>query len=521
MTKRISRGIMLVAFVAFAACFSFMFYAQYRSAIDACKAELRVEAAYIAHGAELRGMAYFEELNPPDAAVEYISPQGEILYQSAPASLQEPQLSYDRTLADGSVIRVRTSLPAMGERMLSILLPSLLLILPVLLFSVWLASAISQKIVAPLNEIDPESPAIEGSYPELSPMLHKIRRQNELIAKQMADLRRQQEEFRTITENMEEGFLLIDKKTEILSYNTSAWRLLGRDRPAGEQDASSLERSPAYRAAVGEALTGHHNEKTLEMNGRIYQLIANPVTENGKTDGAVIVLLDVTEKRRREQMRREFTSNVSHELKTPLTSIYGISDMLMNHMVREEDIPRFAGTIHSESGRLITLVEDTIKLSQLDEESIPYEREDVDLYATAAEVIARLYPEAQRRQITVSLEGESRTVNGVRSILTEILSNLCDNAVKYNRDGGQVQIFVGEADGRTAVSVSDTGIGIPKEHLDRVFERFYRVDKSHSRDIGGTGLGLSIVKHGAAYHGAEVQIDSREGEGTTVRILFP
>jgi len=522
MTKRISRGILIAAGAVIAACFLCMFFFQYRAEIRAIEAELRVEAAYIARGAELQGEAYFRDFVPAEAQVIYGSPAGEVLYACTPEELAEESvrqwLSYEKTLPDGSYVRVRRPRPAMGELAITVLPPIAGLILLVLLLSAVLSSAISRKIVAPLNGIDPENPDIAGNYPELSPMLHKIRRQNELIGKQMSDLRRQREEFRAITENMDEGFILIDKKTEVLSYNAGAVRLLGRES-AGE-GIFALERSPVYRAAVGEALTGRHNETTIESDDRICQLIANPVMVNGQPDGAVLVILDVTEKLRREQMRREFTANVSHELKTPLTSIYGISDMLMNHLVREEDIPGFATTIHKESGRLITLVEDIIKLGQLDEESIPYEREDVDLYALAAEVITRLMPGAQQRKITVSLEGTGRVIHGIRAILAEIISNLCDNAIKYNRDGGSVRVFVGEERGRTVLSVADTGIGIPPEHLDRVFERFYRVDKSHSRHIGGTGLGLSIVKHGAAYHGAEVRIDSRVDEGTQVRILF-
>ncbi len=397
--------------------------------------------------------------------------------------------------------------------------PFTLLFVAVFLAAPAAASIISRKITAPLAQIDPENPPDAEDYPELGDMLHRLHRQNELIGKQMNDLRRQREEFRAITENMDEGFILIDKETEILSYNASALRHLGRDKSGGGS-VFDLNRSAPFCAAVGEALMGQHNEKTLEHDGRVYQLIANPVTENGQTDGAVIVILDITEKRQREQMRREFTSNVSHELKTPLTSIYGISDMLRSGMVKAEDISRFAETIHKESGRMITLVEDTIRLSQLDEDSIPYEKEDVDLYAAAAEILSRLRPAAECRSITLSLAGESHTVYGVRTILWEIVSNLCDNAVKYNRDGGSVSVCVTEEAGRCVLIVADTGIGIPREHLDRVCERFYRVDKSHSRAIGGTGLGLSIVKHGVAYHGGEMKITSVPDEGTTVKILF-
>jgi len=521
MTKRIARTIFAVASAAFAACFVLMFFLLCRHAASEKEAELRGIASRIAWGVTEEGAEFLASplAAVPGGAAELVSPDGEILAAGGAVSSPRGLISVLHGLPDGTSVRVSAPRPDASVILLSILTPGLGLLLLVLLFSGWLASVMSKKIVAPLNELDPEAPDIRGSYPEIAPMMGKIRRQNELIAKQLADQSRRQEEFRAITENMEEGFILVDHKTEVLSYNSGAVRLLGR-APQDCGDVFAAEKLPVYRAAVGEALTGVHNEHTLEVDGRICQLIANPVTVNGKTDGAVVVILDVTAKRQSEQMRREFTSNVSHELKTPLTSIYGISDMICGGMVRAEDIPRFAETIRHESGRMIAVVEDTIRLSQLDEEVVPYEREDVELYALAADVIARLHPEAARRQITLSLDGERRTVNGVASILTEMITNLCENAVKYNRDGGSVRVFVGEENGRTVLSVADTGIGIPKEHHERVFERFYRVDKSHSRDIGGTGLGLSIVKHGAAYHGAEVKLESEVGVGTTVRVLF-
>ncbi|MGM9652484.1 MAG: ATP-binding protein [Eubacteriales bacterium] len=549
MTKRISRSILLVAFAAFTVCFVFMLWGQYKNDKDALFERLRTEAAYICRGVEEEGDAYFASPVRTSSRVTHIAPDGSVLYDSAAAApemenhadreeiaaafadgvgqserrsdtLGVTTVNYAVRIADGSVIRVSAGRQTLGALLLSMLAPVAALVVLVSLCSVGLASGISARIVAPINEIDPENPDIDERYPEIAPLLHKISRQNELIRKQMADMKRHQEEFRAITENMDEGFILIDRKTDILSYNASALRLLGREHAGDSGSVFALNRAPAFRAAVGEALSGRHNEKTLETDGRTYTLIANPVTENEQTDGAVIVILDVTEKRQREQMRREFTSNVSHEMKTPLTSIYGISEMLMNDLVKPEDVHRFAQSIHSESGRMISLIDDTIRLSQLDEESIPYERENVDLYSVAEETVARMRPEAAKRNISISLEGESHVINGIRTILGEIVSNLCDNAIKYNRDGGSVRVSVTKENGRVVLAVADTGIGIPKEHLDRVFERFYRVDKSHSREIGGTGLGLSIVKHAAAYHGAEVKIESRVGEGTTVRILF-
>lgn len=549
MTKRISRSILLVAFAAFAVCFAFMIYAQYRTARTAAFERLSMEASYVRRALETEGDAYFDAPALTSDRITHIAADGAVLYDSAadPETMENHALrreiadalangvgqserrsdtlgvttvNYAVRLADGTVLRVSTGRQTLGALLVSMFAPAVALVAVVALCGVALAGTISARIVAPINEIDPENPDIDERYPEIAPLLHKISRQNELIRKQLADMKRHQEEFRAITENMDEGFLLIDKKTDILSYNASALRLLGRGRAGENGSVFALNRAPAFRAAVGEALSGRHNEKTLETDGRIYTLIANPVTENGQTDGAVLVILDVTEKRQREQMRREFTSNVSHEMKTPLTSIYGISEMLMNGLVKPEDVHRFAEDIHKESGRMISLIDDTIKLSQLDEESIPYEREDVDLYAIAEETVARMRPEAEKHNVTLTLTGESHVIRGIRTILGEIVSNLCDNAIKYNRDGGSVRVSVTKEGGKTVLAVADTGIGIPKEHLDRVFERFYRVDKSHSREIGGTGLGLSIVKHGAAYHGAEVKIDSTVGVGTTVKILF-
>ncbi len=517
MTNRITRGILIVALLTLLLCICMMLLAQRSTARETLAAALEDEAALIVRALESGA----GELPQIDARATLCAADGTALYDNGHALRTSSPLSVTAALSDGSVLTLAADAPSFFSLLEDALVYAAAAAAPIALLAVFLAVRISRKIVAPVLALDPENPprSVDG-YPELTPWLTKIHRQNELIRKQMEDLRRHQEEFRAITENMDEGFLLVDRKTDILSYNASALRLLTGSGKSGDEEGFSLSRSPAFRAAVGEALGGRHNEKTLEAEGKSYQLIANPVMEKGQTDGAVVVILDVTEKRQREQMRREFTSNVSHELKTPLTSIYGIADIMMNGLVKPEDIPKFAADIHRESGRLISLVEDTIKLSQMDEDSIPYERETVDLYAAAAEVVARFGPSAAAAGIRMQLEGSSQKVWGIPTILSEILSNLCDNAIKYNRPGGSVTVSVTEEDGRPVLSVADTGIGIPKEHLDRVCERFYRVDKSHSKEIGGTGLGLSIVKHGAAYHGADVRITSEVGVGTTVRILF-
>ena len=322
---------------------------------------------------------------------------------------------------------------------------------------------------------------------------------------------------------MSEGFLVLDHNTDILSYNTSALRLLGvEDAPADTHtSALALNRSAGFRSAVDGALSGTRSEQLLRQNGRCCQVMANPVWRDGEVEGAVVVILDITEQEERENLRREFTANVSHELKTPLTSISGFAEIIQNGIVKPEDIPRFAGNIYVESQRLITLVDDILNLSRLDEADVQLEREQFDLTALARDVAGRLKPAAKKNGVVIIVIGDKAEINGVKSIVDEMIYNLCENAVKYNRKNGRVTLTVSQEPAGTALTVTDTGIGIPKADVDRVFERFYRVDKSHSKEIGGTGLGLSIVKHGAAFHNAKVSLNSTEGEGTTVRLVFP
>ncbi len=378
--------------------------------------------------------------------------------------------------------------------------------------SVAFAQAASRRIVKPLRDLNPDRRADGGTYREIGPLMDRINRQNQLIDLQMSDLKRSQEEFRVITDNMAEGFVLVDTDLKLISYNASAKKLMGDDE---SETMQIMER--AARAA----LSGNHSEQEAELDGRVYQILANPVETDGTIRGAVLVSLDITEKARREAMRHDFSSNVSHELRTPLTSIYGISELMVNGMVKPEDVAGFARNIHDESGRLITLINDIIKLSQLDEGIYEPERANVDLYEAARSAVERLRPVGASRGVEFALTGSSSVVYGLPSVIDEMVYNLCDNAVKYNVEGGRVLVNVSEHKGRPIISVSDTGIGIPSEHIDRVFERFYRVDKSHSRKIGGTGLGLSIVKHGAAVHNAEVSIKSSPGRGTVVTITFP
>lgn len=383
------------------------------------------------------------------------------------------------------------------------------------------ASLLSKKIVSPIENIDIDKPQINKSYGEIDSLIHKISRQNQLIGRQMEDMRRRQIEFNAITENMSEGIVILDDKSEILSYNSAALSILGADRVKEGEHFISLSRSRRFVAAVGNAFEGRHGESTLSIGQRVFQILANPVTVKNEVCGAVILLLDITEKEKREEIRREFSSNVSHELKTPLTTISGISELFMNKMVSNEDIPKFAANINSEAARLLELINDIIKLSRLDETDDPELPDEVNLKELANEIKNRLLLPAEEKNVLIEIEGQEITVLGNRSVLDEMIYNLTDNAIKYNKDGGRVKITAKYENGLKSLSVSDTGIGIPAEHHNRIFERFYRVDKSHSKEVGGTGLGLSIVRHAAEYHKATLSIESEIGVGTKITVTFP
>lgn len=549
MTRKVFYGIFVASVLTFLACLVLILGVLYTYFDNQLIEGLHTEGTMIAEGVEAGGAAYLDGLGALENRLTWIAPDGAVLYDSqADPSAMENHLNreeiaealetgrgeserYSETLSqktiyyalrltDDSVIRIADTRSTVWNLLFGMLQPLLLILTIAIVLSAILASRISRSIVKPINAINLEAPDVEGNYDEISPLLLRINRQNEQIKHQMEELRRQSEEFRLITENMSEGFLVVDAKTELLSYNSAALRLLGAGPVSGTPSVFTLNRGETFRHAVETALSGEHCEQSMTLGNAIYHVIANPVSHGREPAGAVVVLLDCTERELRDQMRREFTSNVSHELKTPLTSIYGVSEMIASGIVKQEDIRSFAQNIHDESGRLITLIEDIIKLSQLDENSIPSDPVPVDLYALAGSVMERLKSQAEARGIDMKLSGEPAVVQGIPNVLEEMLYNLCENAVKYNQDGGSVRVTVKDGNGRPAVTVTDTGIGIPHEHQARVFERFYRADKSHSKKIGGTGLGLSIVKHAAAYHGAAVRLESTEGQGTTVTVQF-
>ena len=516
------------------------------------KSEVREETRFVRGAVELSGQDYLATVENTANRITLIDTDGTVLYdnQADPATMEnhsdreefqeastagageatrisdtiaEQTFYYAVKLQNGQVLRVAATTDSVFAAVLAVLPWILGVEVLVAVCTVLFSNFLTKKIVAPINRLDLDHPADNEIYDELSPLLGKISRQNEVIAQQMKSLREKQEEFTSITENMSEGFLVLDNNTDILSYNTSALRLLGAETVPAESHVSALalNRSAGFRSAVDGALAGKRSEQLVRQGGRCCQVMANPVLRDGEVEGAVVVILDITEREERENLRREFTANVSHELKTPLTSISGFAEIIKNGIVKPEDIPRFAGTIYEESQRLVTLVDDILNLSRLDEADVQLEREDFDLSSLARDVAGRLKASAKKNGVVITVIGDKAEINGVKSIVDEMVFNLVDNAVKYNKQNGRVTVTVDSSSDGTALTVTDTGIGIPQADVDRVFERFYRVDKSHSKEIGGTGLGLSIVKHGAAFHNAKVSLQSTEGEGTTVRLVFP
>lgn len=441
-------------------------------------------------------------------------------------TLAEETYYYAARMMDGTVIRVATTTESSWFSLLTLvpwLAGALILIFGL---TMTMAEVQTRSIIEPINNLNPDQPEADELYDELSPLIARLKHQKHTIADQLSMLKERQKEFSAITEHMSEGLLVIDSRAEVVSYNSSALAILGVDRKNLGQSGTNVvnfNRSGTFRRIVDTALKGERAEKTMELGGKYYQILANPVAEYREHMGAVVLILDVTEKQKRDELRREFSANVSHELKTPLTSISGYAEIMKNGLVKPEDMIHFSETIYQEAQRLITLVEDIIKVSRLDEqgEIETIEKEPVDLYVEARDVAARLTGSARMCGVSFTFEGESVEVQGDRRVLGEMIYNICDNAIKYNRPQGNVAMTVFREPGHGVVAVRDTGIGIPEHEQERIFERFYRVDKSHSQQIGGTGLGLSIVKYGAKYHNARIELDSEPGKGTTIRLIIP
>lgn len=430
------------------------------------------------------------------------------------STVLKKNLYYALRLEDGNILRLSREQSSLGAMLLNMAWPIAATVAGLLLLAAGLSVRLARQITQPINAISPDDP--QNVYPELQPLTQRLRQQRETIRNQMDELSRRMREFSAMTENMSEGFLLIDLRGHVLTENHSASMLL----PTDADNIAKCSQRELCQAAQ-QALTGQRCERLLQQGERTLSVIASPVLESGQVTGAVVLTLDVTEREQREKLRREFSANVSHELKTPLTSISGFAELMSQGLVPPDKVREFSMDIQKECTRLTNLVEDIIDLSRLEEGGGDMTWEDIDLYTLCDDVLQSLEPVAKRQTVTLRLAGESLQVRGVYQVLREMIYNLCDNAIKYNRSGGSVTVTVARSAGRASVTVADTGIGIPYEDQSRVFERFYRVDKSHSRAIGGTGLGLSIVKHAAALHGAEIKLQSQPEDGTVITVLFP
>lgn len=551
MTKRIFRSIFLVALAVLLSCLVLILGVLYGYFTNLHQAQLRDQTTLAAQGVGGLGTDYFSSLPNGDFRITWIASDGSVLYDTdAKAATMENHLNrtevqealqnghgestrYSHTLMekmlystqllpDGTVVRVSMSQDTALSFLLRMLQPIIAVLLLALVLSGLLAARVSKQIVRPLNALNLDDPLSNDTYEELSPLLTRIEHQHRQIDEQLAELHRRQEEFSVITDSMSEGLTLLNAGGTILSMNKSAARLFGADETAVGKDILTVNRSLPLQELLQQALRGARAETALDLPGGKYQMTASPVMNSGSADGIVLLIFEITERSRAEQMRREFTANVSHELKTPLHSISGCAEIMKNGLVKPADMPQFIDQIYNEAQRLIVLVDDIIRLSRLDEgteENLP--KESVHLLASAQEVAARLTSYAASRRITLSVSGDDAVISGIPQLVGEILYNLADNAIKYNREGGKVEITVTGRPHDVLLSVSDTGIGIPKEHQNRIFERFYRVDKSHSKEIGGTGLGLSIVKHAAMLHGASIEVKSAPGKGTCVTVRFP
>ena len=548
MTNKIFRSIVSVAMVVLVASLfiasSFLYDYFNRSQVNQLKEELTL----VAENVDKVGTEYFENFDSSIFRFTLVSSDGSVLYDSQAKAgemenhLEREEISealkdgsgssarYSSTLTErtfyeatrlenGNVLRISVSQITVGALILGMLPAICAIILISVVVALIMSHKMAKSIVKPLNELDLENPAENETYEELTPILTKINKQHKQITRQMRELKQKSDEFEQITASMNEGLVLLDKKGIVLSINAAAKKLFSADETAVGRDFLTLDRSTDMSRAIEKALDGKRAEFREERNGSEYQFVINRTESDGKTVGIVILCFDVTETAFAERNRKEFTANVSHELKTPLQSIIGSAELLENGLVKPEDTKRFVGNIKNEATRLVSLINDIIRLSQLDEDSEPA-TESVDLYDVANEVVEILTVSAAKKQVELHLNGEPCVMNGIRRYLYEIIYNLCDNAIRYNKDGGKVIVDLKDKDSNIILSVSDTGIGIPAEHQSRIFERFYRVDKSHSKETGGTGLGLSIVKHAVAYHGGKIKLESTVNVGTTITVCF-
>ena len=549
MTKKIFHSIVLVAACVLLASLLIIMGCLYDYFAGVQAQELKDELTLASEGVSQSGLSYLEPLSSNRYRLTWIASDGTVLYdtqadasklenhadraevQQALSTGEGESTRYSATLLektsyraallpDGTVLRISVSRQTLAVLLLGMLQPVLVVAMAALILSALLARRLSRRIVEPLNAIDLDHPLDADTYEELAPLLGRINRQHRQIHDQMRELQKRTDEFTHITGSMQEGLVLLDNAGLILSINPAAKAIFGAADDCVGSNFLTVDRSSDVTQAITLARETGHSETRAAFSGRIYQLDISRIDSGGEQIGAVLLCFDITERETAEQARREFTANVSHELKTPLQGIIGSAELLENGMVKSEDVPRFVGHIRQEAQRLVALIGDIIRLSQLDE-GMELPRESVELLALSNEVSEDLRAAADKADVTVCVDGQAASVPGVRRLLYEMLYNLCDNAIQYNHKGGSVRIHVENGADTAVVSVLDTGIGIAPEHQSRIFERFYRVDKSHSKASGGTGLGLSIVKHAAMYHGGKVELESELGKGTEIRVTLP
>ena len=550
MTKRIFRSIALVALSVLLATSALAMGVLYSYFSRVQWDQLRVETNLAAQGIAAGGEAYFAGLPAGEHRITWIDADGTVLYDTAgAAAAMENHLNREevkealstgwgeasrqsetllqhlfyaaKRLPDGSVVRLSCAQDSVVRLVLDMVPPLLAILLLVLGLSLALARRVARKAVEPLNHMNLDDPLSNEDCDELTPLLRRIHSQQQELKDQAQTLARRQEEFDTVTTSMNEGLVLLDAHGAILSINGAARRILDAQGECKGESLLTLNRSLAVQELLQSALEGRRSEQVVALQGRDYQLDTTPVFYEEAVSGAVLLIFDVTEKNSAELMRREFTANVSHELRTPLHTISGCAELLCSGLVKPADTAEFQHKIYAESQRMIRLVEDIINLSRLDEGAQDMERQAVDLYALAREAVESLASAAEKAHVTVALTGSAAVLTGIPQLLSGIVVNLCDNAIKYNRPGGRVDVRVETQGDTVTLRVKDTGIGIPPEHQARVFERFYRVDKSRSKAVGGTGLGLSIVKHSAMVHNAKLELESTPGIGTTITLRFP
>lgn len=549
MTKRIFRSICFAALTVFFATVILIMGFLYEYFSDAALAQLKMQTNLAAQGVTNEGMEYFRDLESADSRITWIDAAGNVLYDSGSdtanmenhlereevreallsgygeskrysSTLRDSSFYSAQKLGDGSILRLSISQNSMFALFLGMAQPVFVIFMIALVLSIALAIRISRKIVKPINEMDLDDPLSNVGYEELSPFLHRIDSQQQQLRKKNTELLQKENELSTIIGSMNEGMVLLNPKGEIISMNPAAGKIL--DAAAGYSgDMFSLCRTLNLQGILSEALCGRRGKQVIPLHEESYQVDADPIISENVIKGAALFFFNVTEKEKSEKIRREFTANVSHELKTPLHSISGYAELLKNDMVKEEDRIPFAGKIYDEAGRMIRLVEDIISLSHLDEGAADMAHEKIDLYETAKKAVQSLEPEAVSAGVTLELSGSAVILNGIPHLLYSMVYNLCDNGIKYNRKDGKVVVTIRKEDAAVVLSVRDTGIGIAPEHQERIFERFYRVDKSHSKRVGGTGLGLSIVKHAARVHNADIEVNSSIGNGTEVLVRFP